>query len=44
MDYRRTKYCPELIDVPQKKKEVEALVKAEHPYAKDMHSYISDNS
>ena len=34
MDYRRTKYCPELIDVPQKKKEVEALVKAEHPYAK----------
>ena len=23
MDYRRTKYCPELIDVSQKKKEVE---------------------
>lgn len=44
MDYRRTKYCPELIDVPKKKKEVEALVKAEHPYAKDMHNYISDNS
>lgn len=44
MDYRRTKYCPELIDVLQKKKKVEDLVKFEHPYAKDMHSYISDNS
>ena len=44
MDYRRTKYCPELIDVPQKKKEVERLVEIEHPNAKDMHSYISDNS
>lgn len=44
MDYRRTKYCSELIDVPQKKKEVAALVKAEHPHAKDMHRYISNNS
>lgn len=44
MDYRRTKYCPELIDVPKKKKEVEKLVEIEHPNAKDMHSYISDNS
>ena len=26
MDYRRTKYCPELIDVSHKKKEVEKLV------------------
>lgn len=44
MDYRRTKYCPELIDVPQKKKEVEKLVEKEHPNARDMHSYISNNS
>lgn len=43
MDYRRTKYCPELIDVSQKKKEVEKLVEIEHPNAKDMHRYISDN-
>ena len=40
MDYRRTKYCPELIDVSQKKKEVEKLVEIEHPNAKDMHRYI----
>ena len=44
MDYIRTKYCPELIDVPQKKKEVEKLVEKEHPNARDMHSYISNNS
>ena len=44
MDYRRTKYCPELIDVLQKKKKIEDLIKAEHPHAKDMHRYISDNS
>lgn len=44
MDYRRTKYCPELIDVPQKKKEVEKLVEKKHPNARDMHSYISNNS
>lgn len=42
MDYRRTKYCPELIDVPQKKKEVEKLVEKEHPNARDMHR--SNNS
>lgn len=44
MDYRRTKYCPELVDIQQKKKDVETLVKAEHPKAIDMHSYISNNS
>ena len=44
MDYRKTKYCPELIDVSHKKKEVEKLVEIEHPNAKDMHRYISDNS
>jgi hypothetical protein fulcA4_13182 len=44
MDYRRTKYCPDLVDIKDKKKNVETLVKEEHPYAKDMHTYISDNS
>lgn len=44
MDYRRTKYCPMLVDVKEKKEKVEALVKAEHPYAQDMHTYISNNS
>lgn len=44
MDYRRTKYCPELGDITEKKKNVETLVKEEHPYAQDMHTYISDNS
>nr|WP_295257127.1 HNH endonuclease [uncultured Blautia sp.] len=44
MDYRRTKYCPELINILEKKKNIEALVKKDHPYAKDMHTYISDNS
>ncbi len=44
MDYRRTKYCPVLVDIKEKKKKIEYLVKEEHPYAKDMHAYISDNS
>ena len=44
MDYRRTKYCPELIDIQQKKNKVEDLIKTAHTYAKDMHSYISNNS
>lgn len=44
IDYRRTKYCPELLDIKEKKKNVETLVKNAHPKAQDMHSYISDNS
>lgn len=44
MDYRRTKYCPELVDIKEKKKNVEILVKEGHPYAQDMHAYISNNS
>ena len=43
-DYRRTKYCPELLGIKEKKKNVEALVKNAHPKAEDMHRYISDNS
>lgn len=27
MDYRRTKYCPELVDIKEKKKKIEALIK-----------------
>lgn len=44
MDYRRTKYCPLLTDVKEKKKMVEMLVKEEHPGAQDMHTYISNNA
>lgn len=44
MDYRRTKYCPKLLNINEKKKNVEILVKKAHPKAQDMHSYISDNS
>lgn len=43
MDYRRTKYCPELVDIGEKKKRVEDLIRVEHPYAEDMHKYISNN-
>ena len=32
MDYRRTKYCPELVDIKEKKKKIEALIKKEHPH------------
>lgn len=44
IDYRRTKYCPELVKVQEKKKNVERLVRDAHPKAQDMHTYISDNS
>ncbi|MBM6831851.1 HNH endonuclease [Faecalicoccus acidiformans] len=44
MDYRRTKYCPELIDIKQKKKKIEAAIKTKYPRAKDMHTYIRNNS
>jgi 5-methylcytosine-specific restriction endonuclease McrA len=44
MDYRRTKYCPELVDINEKKKRIEKLIKYDHPKAKDLHTYISDNS
>lgn len=43
-DYRRTKYCPELVDVQDKKKKLEKKIKDAHPRAQDMHTYISDNS
>ena len=43
-DYRRTKYCPELVNVQDKKKKVEKMIKNAHPKAEDMHTYISVNS
>lgn len=43
-DYRRTKYCPELVDIQDKKKKLERKIKDAHPRAQDMHTYISDNS
>lgn len=43
-DYRRTKYCPELVSIQDRKKEVEKQIRAAHPRAQDMHTYISDNS
>lgn len=43
-DYRRTCYCPELIRVKERKVELAAIIKEEHPGAEDMHNFISDNS
>lgn len=42
-DYRNTKYCPELTDLNNKKKAVKKAILSEHPWAKDMHTYISKN-
>ncbi len=42
-DYRNTPYCPKLGDINSKKEEVRAAVLKDHKYAKDMHTYISDN-
>lgn len=43
-DYRRTKYCNPLDGIEERKKEVMQSVLEDHPRAKDMHTYISDNS
>lgn len=43
-DYRRTKFCPELVNIQDKKKKIEKLIKKAHPRAHDMHTYISNNS
>ena len=42
-DYRSTKYCPELTDLQGKKDSVRRTILAQHPRARDMHTYISDN-
>lgn len=38
-----TKYCPKLSDLKEKKEKVKEAVLQEHPRAKDIHTYISDN-
>lgn len=43
-DYRRTRYCPELLDVKERKNIIVKLVEKNHPHAEDMHNYVSDNS
>ena len=43
MDYRRTKYCPKFEDITRKKQELNDEILKEHPRARDMHNYISNN-
>lgn len=42
-DYRNTEYCPQLIDIGDRKKAVVDMIKRAHPYARDMHVYVSKN-
>lgn len=42
-DYRRTKYCKPLDGIEERKKKVKQSVLVDHPRAKDMHKYISNN-
>lgn len=42
-DYRNTEFCPKLGNVEERKKLVAAMVKTDHPRARDMHRYISEN-
>ena len=42
-DYRRTRYCPQLIDLEEKKKAVVSEILKDHPRVEDMHTYISKN-
>lgn len=43
-DYRRTKYCLSLDGIQERKDKVKENVLRDHPRAKDMHTYISDNN
>lgn len=43
-DYRRTKYCDPFDGIQERKEKVKQSVLKDHPSAKDMHTYISDNS
>ena len=43
-DYRNTKYCPELSKLLERKDTVKQAVLRDHPRARDMHKYISNNS
>lgn len=42
-DYRRTRYCPQLIDLEKSKMSVVDEVLKDHPRAEDMHNFISPN-
>ena len=42
-DYRNTEYCEPLGDVRNRKNTVVAMVREDHPRARDMHEYISKN-
>lgn len=42
-DYRNTEFCPQLGNIEERKQLVVAIVKADHPKAQDMHTYISQN-
>ena len=42
-DYRNTEFCPQLGNVAERKQLVVAMVKVDHPYARDMHARISKN-
>lgn len=42
-DYRRTKYCLSLDGIQERKDKVKENVLRDHPRAKDMHTYISNN-
>ena len=42
-DYRNTEFCPQLGNVEERKNLVAAMVKIDHPRARDMHRYISAN-
>lgn len=43
-DYRLTEYDVPNINLKEKKKAVESLVKTDHPKARDMHAYISQRN
>ncbi|OOF51222.1 hypothetical protein BKK54_03795 [Rodentibacter genomosp. 1] len=43
-DYRNTEYCPNLNNILVSKQSVKSLILNDHPRAKDMHTYISNNS
>lgn len=43
-DYRNTKYCPTLSELPEKKEKIKQAILKEHPQAKDFYPYLSKNS
>lgn len=43
-DYRNTVFCPKLKEISHKKKNVENLIKTDHPKSIDMHQYLSRNN